>query len=354
MNKIGAKKAQKFNLIYNGLKVKHIKNGKKKRLRVVTADIKYKTQENLEKSETTQHSNVVDFKVLKRSKDDKEELHVPPVPKKKAGSIKKVIFGVSLFAMPIIAGRVGIPLYYGYPLIPTYTQVGEMFNNKTHSLEYEVIAKKQKDVTWIGYELNGLTNKGWWYQESLTNYGNDKFNLIYNVYNQNTKLIYEGAVDFSKKVNENDKIKMHLSISKGRVSMFAEDLNNGGTAEISFNAVGDIFSGSENKGQFTGLMTETYSELNFKPQQLSYQSYVNMSKKQVDGLVFEDRFVAIPTFTNEMWRLSYTGLNKSQFKDFLVPVSTSAEMIHLNKTYVDSSSNFFITTGQDIYQDNPQ
>ncbi len=351
MNKIGIKKAKKFNLIYNNLKVKHVKNGKKKKLRVVTAEIKYKTIDEVV-SENTQSSKTVDFKVLKRSRDERKELHIPMVPKKKSGAIKKVIFTVALSTLPLLAARVAIPVYYNQPLIPTYTQIGEIFHNETNSLEYEVLAKKQKDVTWVGYELNGLTNKEWWYQESLNNYDNNKFNLVYNVYNQNKKLIKAGFIEFSKKVNENDKIKMHLSISKGRVSMFAEDVNNGGTAEISFNAVGDIFRGGQNRGQFTGLMTETYSEPNFKPDQLNYQSYMNMSKKQVNGLVFEDRFMYIPTIRNDVWILSYTGLPKSEFRNFTVSVSTSEQMIHLNKTYVSTSSDFFVTAGQNIYQDN--
>ena len=153
--------------------------------------------------------------------------------------------------------------------IVSFFQLGLVYKNNTNELRYQVIAKPANNAhSSINYELNGLTDRGDWYQLSLTS---DSSNGAFSMKYENWRAARTSAtgkkdvvstppteVAFNGPVNSGDKIDLTLRIKTGTVSMHAHDLNTGARAEKSFssnNANRFVGSRMEN-GFFTGLMSE--------------------------------------------------------------------------------------------------
>jgi hypothetical protein len=121
------------------------------------------------------------------------------------------------------------------------------------------------------YLLNGLTNTGYWYQwgvgeDDYPNLPTGEFYMVYEVFNPNSTLQSPSSyVEFSGgSVNEGDEILLTMQIESGQVVMTATDEDTGATAHYSYNTEGATqFIGTpngpaNNKGFFTGLMSEQY------------------------------------------------------------------------------------------------
>ena len=157
-------------------------------------------------------------------------------------------------------------------------QLGLTFTQNFSSLVYNVTAVEQNDTYGYGpaYLLNGLTDKGYWYQAGLsfdwpyTSGGYTAgFNFNYEVFNNRGKSIFPvsggGGLDsFNGTVNDGDNVLLNLYFSSGNVVMYAYDWNTSASAEETYNAMGaSLFEGQTStyvatNGFFTGLMTEWY------------------------------------------------------------------------------------------------
>jgi hypothetical protein len=157
---------------------------------------------------------------------------------------------------------------YDEQLILTFTQ-------NFSSLVYNVTAVEQNDSYGYGpaYLLNGVTDKGYWYQVGLSfdDPGNGSyaagFNFIYEVFNNSGNSVFPasggGGLDsFNGTVNDGDNVLLNLYFSSGNVVMYAYDWNTSASAEETYAAVGaSLFQGQTStwvnaNGFFTGLMTE--------------------------------------------------------------------------------------------------
>ena len=164
--------------------------------------------------------------------------------------------------------------------IPNYdVQEIMVFTQSYSQLDFNVTAIAQCDVNGYGpaYLVNGLTNRGYWYQVGL----NWDWPLQTGVYMPGFGFVSEGwapggvagaptSTAFSGPVNQNDTVQLSLTFSGGDVIASARDLNTSASASASYPANrANSFVGLQaqesrtrfsfaTQGFFTGLMTEWY------------------------------------------------------------------------------------------------
>jgi hypothetical protein len=142
------------------------------------------------------------------------------------------------------------------------------------------------------YLVNGVSDKGYWYQVGL---GYDwgcnlqGFWMIYQIFPPNDTTGNsgaKGAIRFNGVVNSGDKVLLDLlPDSNGTLIMQAIDWNTGATAETTYSFENaDIFVGSptyKKYGYFSGLMTEWERPVPYYggEQQVIYSEYGNLQMK---------------------------------------------------------------------------
>jgi hypothetical protein len=165
------------------------------------------------------------------------------------------------------------------PLANWDHQMLESFGNNVSYLSYNVIAVVQNGSYGYGpgYLVNGLSNKGYWYQAGLSYDwpGSTGFKFLYAVFNNQGTVVdpTNGSYDinFSGAVNPGDKVIISLYFINGNVLMYGSDQNTKAFAEKFYSAqgatyfVGNKTSNVTREGFFTGLMTEEYHVLELPP-----------------------------------------------------------------------------------------
>jgi hypothetical protein len=162
---------------------------------------------------------------------------------------------------------------------PNYDeQIGATFTQDQGSLEYNVTALAQADVSGYGpaYLLNGLSSTDYWYQVGVSyhwpssNGGYDPtFGFSYQVFGPNGKPVYPfnggaGLGTFSGVINSGDNVLLSLTFTGTSVQMLAQDWNTGATAKTSYSSegsssfIGNPTYGANSEGFFSGIMTEWY------------------------------------------------------------------------------------------------
>lgn len=169
-------------------------------------------------------------------------------------------------------------------------QLGLSFTQSFTAMLYNVTAVAQSDPqsgTGPAYLLNGLTDKGYWYQVGLSwdwPGAQIDFAMNYEVFSPNGSSVDPvggggGIFYFDGPVNPGDTVALDLYLSSGQAVMLAKDYNTGAYALQSFSAEGaSTFVGegssSNHNGFFTGLMTEWYHGAAYygDEQQVTYSS----------------------------------------------------------------------------------
>ena len=154
-------------------------------------------------------------------------------------------------------------------------QIASIFVQNFSKLEYNVTATAQNDGWGYGpvYLLNGLTDKGYWFQVGLQwNLALSNrtrfvpgFEMSYQVWPPNGGSIFPitggiGYLPFSAPVSNEDAVLLSLEFSAGNIAMSAYDWNSSAASQIIYSAYGSkFFAGSVlPESHFTGLMTEWY------------------------------------------------------------------------------------------------
>ena len=169
-------------------------------------------------------------------------------------------------------------VYTSDSLDPDYDeQLGISFTQNFISLAYKVTAVEQtgSDGYGPGYLLNGLSDKGYWYQVGL---GWDwslgtGFMMLYAVFDPSGNVIFPNnnqyLTHFSGPVNQGDTVLLNLYFSdSNQVVMLANDQNTGAQAYKTYSAegatdfIGTPHATANSQGFFTGLMTEWYHTKN--------------------------------------------------------------------------------------------
>ena len=184
------------------------------------------------------------------------------------------ISGSSL-SFPRISESTPLPLAPVASAAPYDEQVGITFTQDFSTLAFNVSAVAFADNgIGPGYLVNGLTDRGYWYQVGLSydwpmtnGQVNLGFSMNYEVFDPRQVSIYPtngggGIQSFNGTVNNGDSVLLSLSFSQGRVVMQAMDWQSRSIASQSFAAYGKIFKGlmssPAQSGFFSGLMTEQY------------------------------------------------------------------------------------------------
>lgn len=185
------------------------------------------------------------------------------------GTRSALLVAASLAALLCVQYALAAPLYD--------EQAGMTFASNFGSIAYNVTAVAQsRNGTGPAYLLNGLSNKGYWYQIGIaydwptTSSGHySGFSFAYQVWSPSKGLVYPdngggGISRFTGQVNPGDKILLGIYFRNGTAEMSATDWNTGAYANTSFSAEGASYflgndtQASNGNGFFTGLMTEWY------------------------------------------------------------------------------------------------
>jgi hypothetical protein len=189
-------------------------------------------------------------------------------------------------------------------------QLGLTFTQSFSSIAYNVTAVEQVDSYGYGpaYLLNGVTNKGYWYQVGLsfdwpyTSGGYAAgFNFNYEVFDNHGNSVFPvsggGGLDsFNGSVYDGDNVLLSLNFSSGAVVMYAYDWNTGSSAEKSYMAVAATFfrgqttSWADVNGFFTGLMTEWWHPNPYYGGEARVE-YVNKTSALSSGWLWADEWV---------------------------------------------------------------
>ncbi len=174
---------------------------------------------------------------------------------------------------PLPSARTGSSYQYDEQVGITFT---EDFSNLAFNVTAVALTDPPGDPYGVGpgYLVNGLTDRGYWYQVGLSyNWPltsgavNQGFNMNYEVFDSGGSSIDPssggGLQSFGGTVNAGDVVLLSLSFSSGSVVMRAMDWQTRAVSSHSYTAIGSIFIGlrsslSNQFGFFTGLMTEQY------------------------------------------------------------------------------------------------
>ena len=214
---------------------------------------------------------------------------------------------------PILPLR-GSQLQTTSPSTPNYDeQIGLTFTDTFSSLAYNVTAISQQNSDGYGpaYLLNGLTDRGYWYQVGLSwnwNPGSSPgagFSMNYEVWDTNGYSIFPtdgggGLASLSGVVDNGDNVRLSLNFTGVTVVMYVADLNTGAAASVRFSSEGassfvGLINPSNTNGYFSGLMTEEYYNSPYfgNVQAVNYTSSTPLS----NGFLWVDEFTVSPRST---------------------------------------------------------
>jgi hypothetical protein len=223
---------------------------------------------------------------------------------------------------------------------PNYDeQIGLTFTDTFASLAYNVTAVSQANSDGYGpaYLLNGLTEKGYWYQVGVSwnwNPGTTPgtgFAMNYEVWDTNGYSIFPtdgggGLAAFSGAVNSGDRVLLILNFTSGSVVMHVSDLTTGAVASIRYSSEGaSSFVGliypSDSHGYFSGLMTEEYHSSPYFGNELAV-NYTS-STPLANGFLWADEFTVSPRSSVFYGQKFVTFTNPSLIQTFSRNGSTS-------------------------------
>ena len=215
-------------------------------------------------------------------------------------------------------------------------QMSMIFTQNFQALDYNVTAVAQTDSAGFGpaYLLNGLSDKGYWYQVGLaynwplasgSSYDSG-FHFIWEVFAPNGTTNNPVLSKVPDNVNQGDTIRLSLSFVSGNVVMSVSDYNTGANSSHPYTAAfGTTFVGSSSTSNTrtpTSLMTEWYhpspSETSMK--QVTY-SVIGSSIRSAwicigeyvppnpNSLVFSQCTSTPLILTSTLQQYSYHGLN---------------------------------------------
>lgn len=259
------------------------------------------------------------------------------------------------------------------PAVNWDEQLGLTISQEEEMLQYNVTAVEQADSNGYGpaYLLNGLTDKGDWYQVGLAfdwplaggGY-QPGFSFLYETFNSTGSSVFPsdgggGLANYSGAVDPGDEVLLRLNFTQNVVVMYSKDWNTGAAASINYTSFdGAIFEGLQTannpNGYFSGLMTEDYHVLPYLGQeaQVTYSnSYLGLDSATMwideynpstNQTLFGGATPDIP-YTNPNELLSYSLNGTSEESDayefmtgsnVLVPITLSYQIAGEGSNYL--------------------
>jgi len=219
------------------------------------------------------------------------------------------------------------------------------FAESFSELSYNVTAVAQSDAQGFGpgYLLNGLTDKGYWYQVGVAfNWpyqggGYDAgFNFLYEAFNSSGGSVFPtsgggGLGNFSGEVNNGDPVLLQLSFSGGQVQYHAHDWKTGAVADQSFPAFGSRFVGlgssSGANGFFSGLMTEWYHVNPYYGSEAEV-TYSNSTIRLISATLWVDEFNANTSTSLFGSSRTYSFSSSDKLLSFVLDGATEYANVH--------------------------
>ena len=232
-------------------------------------------------------------------------------------------------------------------------QMGLSYTGNFSRLAINVSALSQTDGDGFGpaYLLNGLTDRGYWYQVGLAfnwpylSGGFDPgFHLLFGVFAPNGTVILPsggggGISDFDGVVSDGDTILLTMNFTGGNVIMAAYDWESGARTYASYPSFfASSFVGNEeypkgNRGFFTGLMTEWYHA---SPSYSNFASVTYSSSDPVASSVW---------LWGDQWNVFTNQVLYQDSYPYLINFTDPAQLFQLNTHGMTSfvNSTHFIT-----------
>lgn len=235
-------------------------------------------------------------------------------------------------------------------------QMVEYINKDTKILKAEFKTVKQTGDVEVNYVLlNGLTDRGYWYQGGVaTTHGNNIF-LIYDVFNSKGISISGGRlIEFNKKVNLGDTFTLEVSIKNDNVSVNSIDMNNGADAKKELKAVGSTFIASNryNKiGFSTSIFREMWASSSFDTRGITPQTIELIYPKLETANLFVKKRIYAKIIYKDNPRpkpqiftiFDFGSINLHTNPKYLIPKSADPSF---NNIRVAASGNIFYTEGR--------
>jgi hypothetical protein len=226
------------------------------------------------------------------------------------------------------------------------TMIGETFRTDSKSIKCIVEATPQKaKCDAIYYLINGLDDKGEWYQFGIALDGDPQFNYTYQVWQGKKSIANDDvhAIDPSEKIRMGDTVSLELKIKRHNVIMIGKNLSNGHKVELKFKTEGSRFIGikgdntNDTAGRYSGIVTEIYT---FSPiiQNETPVKYTNIhpSNMKSEG-VWENVLI----FTPDNEKLKSVSSN---MQEIIHNTSANIVRVRVGVSEVGVSPNEFITS----------
>jgi len=204
-------------------------------------------------------------------------------------------------------------------------QLALTFTKNSSTLSVNVTAPAQSDGYGVAYLLNGLSNKGYWYQVGVSWqwFGFQGFAAIFDVWDPNRSAVNAfqgGPALIGLNSNDFDTFELSIRFLNNNVIMSVVDLNTSSQASLkerTFGAntfIGNPFSPLYH-GYFSGLMTEMYHDKPYYGTEVPAYYTMNFSNEKVwlwmdefdytNGSVLFFKSTNIPVTPN--YSLSFNG-----------------------------------------------
>src|SRR5579875_404504 len=216
-------------------------------------------------------------------------------------------------------------------------QLSLTFTENSSTLSVNVTAPAQSDGYGVAYLLNGLSNKGYWYQVGVSWqwFGFQGFAAILDVWDLNGSTVSAfqgGPALIGLDSNDFDTFELSIRFLNDSIIMSVVDLNTSSQASLkeqTFGAntfVGDTLSPLYH-GYFSGLMTEMYHNKPYYGSEVPAYYTMNFSNQKV--WLWMDEF-------------DYTNSSLLFFKSTKMPVTTNYSM-SFNGGFESVGAHLFLT-----------
>ncbi len=237
---------------------------------------------------------------------------------------------------------------------PENLKMIEYIDKDTNLMEAEFkVIEQSKHVEANTVLLNGLTDKGYWYQGGVRITDANQIVLRYDFFNDKGKIYNSGNVRFNEEVSPGDTFHLELEIKDGVIRINAKDLNNGAYANKTTEAVGNAFVAnkeSDENGFSTSIFREMWVRESYNTTSIISQNIELVYPKIETAYLSVDReiYAKDSDTYGDAKPQAATGydfgrVDLSTEPRYLIPESPDSLLNHINVT---ASGNVFYTQGR--------
>ncbi len=252
------------------------------------------------------------------------------------------------------------------------TEWGMRFVNNVSAVSYSLVPTAQ--YSYVGgdngrgpiYLLNGLTNKGYWFQLGVGYNNGTGYYITYAIYppNNPSYTLKNGTVNLTSQIHPGDTVILQMQVKSNRVYLYAADLNSHGVFYYNYTANNaTTFVGQPTSRTFfffTGIMTEWWHNASyFQPQyRVTYTPYTLQQRTPVwlflygnfaQGAYQNESVAPVPAYISTPVSIlgpnaSVTYQNGSLITGTLAPTTFTTTSTTSSTTFASTTSTITFTT----------